>query len=352
MSLLFRTALSATLAAAAIALAPSVAGTAGASGAPASIYISPVGTGAAYFTVTIPDGGSRRLTVALSNPGTSVAQAEVYAANVYTIVNGGFAARLAGQPETGVTTWLDYPAHSLSIAPGRTQEQSFTVSVPANAPPGEHVTTLVVQQESQTRTTGAVNLAQVNRQALPIVIDVPGPLSPGLALRAVAPANFGGRTVVGVGVTNTGNLRLHPDATLVVTNSQGRRVGALAVKMGTVYPGDSTTAEGTLASALPPGHYTVTADLSDSHPGVVAQSDDFSIHVSAPPHYVAAPVPVAVGATPLPAQVTRGLPITLAVGLVLAALLAGIGATTGGAYLRRRRAGARTGAVDDRKGPK
>jgi len=85
--------------------------------------------------VKIADGASRRLSVALSNPGGSVAKAETYAANVYSIVNGGFAARLAGQAETGVTTWLDYPEQAISLAPGHTQRLSFTVSVPANASP-------------------------------------------------------------------------------------------------------------------------------------------------------------------------------------------------------------------------
>jgi hypothetical protein len=281
-----------------------------------------------------------------------VAKAETYAANVYSIVNGGFAARLAGQAETGVTTWLDYPEQAISLAPGHTQRLSFTITVPANASPGEHVTTLVVQEQGQTKASGAVALSQVNRQALPIVIDVPGPISPGLAVSAAASSNFAGHTVVVAGVTNTGNLRLHPDARLVVTNSQGHQVGAVAVQMGTVFPGDATTVEGTLATALPPGHYTVAADLSDATPGVAAQSVDFPINVAAPPHIVAAPVPVAVGSKPVPSQTTAGLPTTLVIGLVLLALLAGIFATTAGAYLRRRRAAAGNGSPDNQKGTK
>ena len=120
MSSLFRTALSATLVAAAIALPTLSPSLAGATAAPAaalgSVTLSPVGTSAAYSTVKIADGASRRLSVALSNAGGSVAKAETYAANVYSIVNGGFAARLAGQAETGVTTWLDYPEQAVTLA--------------------------------------------------------------------------------------------------------------------------------------------------------------------------------------------------------------------------------------------
>jgi hypothetical protein len=155
MSLLFRTALRATLAMAAIALPTLSPSVAGAAAAPGSVTISPIGTSAAYFTVKIADGASRRLSVALSNPGGSVAKAETYAANVYSIVNGGFAARLAGQAETGVTTWLDYPEQAITLAPGHTQLRSFTVSVPANAAPGEHVTTLVIRPERCAPTTSS-----------------------------------------------------------------------------------------------------------------------------------------------------------------------------------------------------
>jgi len=65
----------------------------------------------------------------------------------------------------------------------------------------------------------------------------------------------------------------------------------VAVQMGTVFPGDATTVEGTLATALPPGHYTVAADLSDATPGVAAQSVDFPINVAAPPTLSPPPCP-------------------------------------------------------------
>ena len=59
MSLLFRTALRATLAMAAIALPTLSPSVAGAAAAPGSVTISPIGTSAAYFTVKIADGAAR-----------------------------------------------------------------------------------------------------------------------------------------------------------------------------------------------------------------------------------------------------------------------------------------------------
>ena len=340
----------ATLVAGGVALLALGAPPAGAATPSAQVNISPVGTAAPYFTVSVPAGASHRLTVALSNPGRTGAEADTYAANVYTIVNGGFGAGLQGQPGSGVTTWLAYPARTVRLGPGRSEQLSFTVSVPKGTAPGEHVTSLVVQEQAQAKSAGAVALDQVTREALPIVIDVPGRLGPAMTIGTAVPSSFAGRTTIAVSMTNTGNLRLHPDARLVVTNANGRAVGTVAVKMGTVYPGDSTTVEGTLNTALAPGHYTVAADLSDSTLGVAAQHEGLSIAVSAAPHYVAAPAPSA--STRQPSQITRGLPITLAVGLVLAALLAGVAATTGGAYLRRRRAATNGAPLGNRRGTK
>ena len=274
--------------------------------------------------------------MALSNPGGSAAQADTYAANVYTVVNGGFGAGLQGQAESGVTAWLSYPARVVSLGPGRSEQQSFTVSVPDGTAPGEHITSLVVQERGGTVHSVAIALRQVSRQALPIVIDVPGHLSAGVAIGTASPGNFDGRTTIAVGMTNTGNWRLHPEARLVVTNSKGSRVGTFAVKMGTVYPGDTTSVEGTLSTVLAPGHYTVAADLTDRAAGVTAQREDLAIDVVAPPHFIAAPDPTPIRA-PLH-QAVRGIPTTLIAGLVLAALLAGAGASAAGARLRRRRA--------------
>ncbi len=351
MSLFSRIAGTATLAALALALSALASPLAGAAIVPTQVNISPVGTNAAYYTVSVPAGGSRHLRVAFSNPGTSVAVAETYAADVYSVVNGGFGARLEDQPTTGVTNWLDYPAGTVRLSPGRSEQRSFTISVPEGASPGEHVTSLVVQQQAQTRSTGAVALDRVNRQALPIVIDVPGHLTAGVGIGTATPSNFAGHTSIAVGMTNTGNLRLHPDASLVVTNAQGKRVGAFTVKMGTVYPGDATTVQGTLSTALPPGHYTVAADLSDNSLGVTAQHENLPIDVTAGPHIIAAPV-LTPASTRQQAQITRNLPITLLVGLVLAALLAGGIVAKGGARLRRQGSGSRGAHVRYRKGNK
>ncbi|CAN5461829.1 hypothetical protein BH20CHL6_BH20CHL6_15380 [soil metagenome] len=81
--------------------------------------IRPMGVDGPYFELTLRPGESRTLGVELANHGTQPVRARTYAADVYTLVNGGFGARLAGEASGEVTAWLDYEARTLDLDRGR-----------------------------------------------------------------------------------------------------------------------------------------------------------------------------------------------------------------------------------------
>ena len=305
---------------------------------PSGISISPVGISDAYFTVVLAPGGVQTLTVELSNRGAAAADARTYPADVFTIVNGGFGARLRTDPSTSVTNWISYRPAEVHLAAGQAQQRSFTVTVPDDATPGEHLTSVVVEVEA-TAGNGPIALSQVSRQALPIVIDVPGRRAPALAIGDASQAVVGGRAVVSIGVTNPGNVRTHPAGRVVVTDDQGLEVGRSTVTMGTVFPGDDTTVEATLDRALPPGHYLVTATLSDAALGLTAERGDLSFDVTAEEAAAAEQKAEAEAEADGPAvAASGGLGIGVVAGLVGVALLIGGGVAAGvGAAGRRRR---------------
>jgi len=315
---------------------------AGATTVPSTIGITPVGTTAGYFTVTMAPGTSRQLAVKFSNPGESSAQASTYAADVYTIVNGGFGARLRGQSTTGVTNWLTYPSATISLGAGKAEERTFTVAVPDGTTPGEHVTSLVVQYQQPASTSGAVTLTEVSREALPIVIVVPGLITPALVLGAASQTIVDDRTDVSVAVTNPGNVRIHPAGQLVVSNDHGTQVATVNVKMGTVYPSDTTSASALLKILLPAGRYTVNAELADTTLGISANQASLVLNVpvaARPP----TPAPTTRPAGTLGAvQPAAHIPVELIVGIIMASLLAGAAGMYGAAVFRRRKASSRT----------
>ena len=58
------------------------------------LVLRPVGQAGSYFDLTMKAGQARSLSVEVANAGTSTIAARTYAADVYTIVNGGFGGRL------------------------------------------------------------------------------------------------------------------------------------------------------------------------------------------------------------------------------------------------------------------
>jgi hypothetical protein len=273
------------LAGAAVALVLLAAPTAAYAAGPAvlPISIAPVGTANSYFIVTMRPGESRQLTVQFTGNGSSAGTAFTYAADVYTVVDGGLGVRLRNQPTTGVTKWVAYQAETVTLARGSTERRTFTVSVPKGASPGEHITSLVVESRIPAATGGQITLNQVVREALPIVIDVPGPTVAGVAIGTASEATVSGRSVVSIGVTNAGNVRIHLSGQLIVTANGHQKVAAVALTMGTVFPGDSTVVEAVLPLVLRPGQYTVSVRLADPALGVSASRTDLRLALQGVP---------------------------------------------------------------------
>jgi hypothetical protein len=298
-----------------------------------TIGMSPVGTSAGYFTITMHPGTHRQLTVQFFDHGPRSAQASTYAADVYTSVNGGFAARLDGQATSDPTDWLTYPPASIRLDANKTQTRTFTVTVPNDATPGTHITTLIIQARQPAATHGPVTLSQVSRQALPIIIDIPGRSKPRLASQATAI----GRTDLSVAVSNPGNIRIHPAGRLVVRNSHHIIVATVKVKMGTVFPSDTTTVRALLPTLLPAGNYIVTAALADKTVGV-ATTVHRPLDIGSSPQAAGPKLSSGHGATTIsPTTNSSHTSLALIAGLIVAALIVGAGTAYSLTALRRRK---------------
>ena len=84
---------------------------------PIKLGLTPIGETGSNFTLTMQPGESRNLAVQLVNRGTESVLTRSFAADAYSIVNGGFAVRLDGEPTSGTTTWLSYPTEDVDLSP-------------------------------------------------------------------------------------------------------------------------------------------------------------------------------------------------------------------------------------------
>jgi hypothetical protein len=258
-------------------------GPAHAEGGNVRLALTPVGQAGSFFDLTMVPGETRSLEIDIGNAGTAELAARTYAADVYTIINGGFGARLRDDPQTDTTRWLSYPTQVLRLAAGAGIRRTFGVAVPAHAAPGEYITSLVLENDQPIRGSGAVGLNQVVRQAVAVVVTVPGPRSPGLAIGRASHKAVAGRSVVSIGVENTGNVRLKPLVTFALLDTTGTEISHSTIRMDTFYAHTRTFIEMQLAELLLPGTYTVRLRLEEGGvDGMPAESGVITLVVEAP----------------------------------------------------------------------
>jgi len=291
------------------------------------LVLHPVDQAGSYFDLTMLPGEARTLEVDIGNDGDAPLLTRTYAADVYTIINGGFGALLRDEPRTGTTGWLDYPTDLLPLAVGGVLRRTFAVTVPHDAAPGEYITSLVLENEEPFRQTGAVALSQVVRQAVAVVITVPGQRTPMLTVGDASWKDVVGVSVVSVAVENAGNVRLKPTVSFTLIDANGNIVDGSTVVMDTFYAQTATFVEVPMAVLLPPGTYTVRLVIEDLAEGLPKVEAAMPLVVGPREDTIESARPEPAGDTTSPDQRGNVLPLVLA-GLLLVA---------GGAWINRRR---------------
>lgn len=249
---------------------------------PARLGLTPVGRDATFFELTMQPGDSMRLEVEAANFGHEEADARTYAADVYSIVNGGFGADLFGERSAETTLWVSYPTQELTLGPEDAVVIDFEVSVPEATEPGEYITALVIENAEPVVGSGGIAFDQVNRSAIAIAITVPGPQRPGLEIGELRLQEVAGISVITFEVTNTGNVHLHPTGDFALRRGADTEVAAAPVTMGTVYAGTSTQLEAPVGELLPPGDYCAELRLTDPSAEASATTECLGFEVPAP----------------------------------------------------------------------
>jgi hypothetical protein len=189
---------------------------------------------------------------------------------------------------------------------------------------------------------GAVAINQVMRQAVAVVVTVPGPRMPGLSIGAASQIDVAGTQILSVALSNTGNVRLKPLVDLTVFDVAGVQASHASVQMDTFYAHTDTFVQVPFMTALSPGVYSVRVTLDDIGQGVHV-SLSVPLLITAP----AGPSPAASAAAGLTAVsqgngTGQGFPTWSFALLAALLLVGGASVVLGGTWLRRRRA--RTGS--------
>ncbi len=228
-----------------------------------------------FLKYTVAPGSVIRDHVAVLNQAGAPLELDVYPSDVAPGANGGLEVPAREVAATGAGSWVTTDVTHIQVA-GQSQDGvgftvvPFTVTVPTNAEPGDHVAVVVAalttQGESGTNTP-ALNLEQ--RVAARLYITVDGALSPGLVITDLGVSYAGaglataGNVQVGYVLENTGNVRMAVSPSVTVTGPFGLLPRtAPGTRIEELLPGGKVPQSVTVPNVWPLGRLTATVAVA------------------------------------------------------------------------------------------
>ncbi|MBO2447857.1 hypothetical protein J4573_12205 [Actinomadura barringtoniae] len=231
------------------------------------------------FAIEAPAGSTVRDAVHIANLTAKPLTFEVYAADAYnTPRDAGFALRGAAEPRRDVGGWIKLPSGRLTVPPGSARDLPFSVTVPANATPGEHIGGIVALNTAieSVQNAGGARIGLRRAVGARVYLRVPGPLTPSLRPQGLTvtrhepavPFTAKAPGSLRFNVVNTGNLRLAPIVRVRATGLFGRTLKDWPIRqLPEILPGQST--EITLPWEGTPPLDSVTVRVELTAPGGV-----------------------------------------------------------------------------------
>ena len=230
-----------------------------------------------YFIYTLGAGEVFGDVVAVSNVGTETATFVIYATDAINTSDGSFTLLREEEKPTDVGSWLELGATQYTVKPGERVDIPFSITVPADATPGDHAGAIAAQKVNDpTLPDDGVSLEVRLRVGARIYVRVDGLLSPSIAVENLhvdydVPVNpFGSRrAIINYVLTNTGNVRLAPTAKLGLSGIFGLGEHQLPDRqIPELLPGSSIEITETVLDVKPYVRLTATLNISAPDDGV------------------------------------------------------------------------------------
>lgn len=247
----------------------------------------------AWEELTLDAGTVVQRTMKVTNHSDQGVHFSLSAADGYFTETGRFNMLPADRPSVDAGTWIALP-DSVEVAAGASALVPYTVTVPANATPGDHPAGVAAGIFSEQASVGVES-----RIGFRVMVRVAGALAP--ALQSTVTSSYvpswnpflPGALEIRVSTTNTGNVRLAGERTLTVSGIAGldARVTGLE-SLAELAPGESRETSRTIEGVWPlfSTTATVVTDASSVVEGTPAFRDSATTSVATVPWAQAAVV--------------------------------------------------------------
>ena len=226
------------------------------------------------YTYTLDPGVTINDALVITNRGGEPLELGVYAADGFTTESGQFDLVVGGEESTNVGAWVQSDSDSVTVPVGETVTVPFTVTIPANATPGDYGGGILT---SLTQADDAQGINVDRRLGIRIALRVGGDLKPGLAIEnprldwsgGLNPF-AGGDATLNYTVHNTGNAVLSAQQIAEVAGPFGilRQAAGEIEPLPQLLPGESWDVSAHLtdvpASVWLTGTITVTPTVVDA----------------------------------------------------------------------------------------
>jgi WxL interacting protein linking bacterial and host surfaces len=220
-----------------------------------------------YFVFPAKRGAEIAGTVQLANVGTTTGTAMLYPVDATTADRGGVAYLARARPRRDVGQWLHLAASRVSLKPHEQALVPFTVSVPANGRPGDHVGGIVAEdaaEKTSSHRTGEKQFQIRVRHLTVVAVEVRLPGTSKVAVRPIGlqAGKWGSYQTLQLGLRNTGTLIIKPTGTLLVFGAHHTLVQRAKLQIDTFLP--KTSIQYTIflkGQKLPGGTYTASLTL-------------------------------------------------------------------------------------------
>jgi hypothetical protein len=234
--------------------------------------------GRASFTFGVTPGAVLFDHVSLLNYSSVPLTLQVYARDAEETTGGGFGLLPASSTSRGVGAWISGPPGDAAVEvppetakgqPGQTVVP-FTVQVPANATPGDHVGGIIATLQTEGKNASGQQIILDQRVGTRVFVRVSGQISPRVTVSSVGAAYSGTANPFGQGtvdvhyvVTNAGNVDVGlSDQSISVSGLVADTHQARVAAVPLLLPGSSVSERVILPAVWPQFrlHATVTVN--------------------------------------------------------------------------------------------
>jgi hypothetical protein len=205
--------------------------------------------------------------LAVTNFGDARASFEVTAADGYFTDAGRFSILAPGAESTGAGQWISVDP-AVTVDAGQTSIIPFTITVPADATPGDHAAGIAVSVSASSDASGAA-MSVDSRLGFRVMIRVAGDVAPALEVSSTAVYDTSwqphrpGIAVVRVTARNSGNVRVAVSPH-VAWDGTSHMAAANGDPVAELLPGDARTFEIRVPDVWPLGWQSLPVVIDQS----------------------------------------------------------------------------------------